>query len=120
MRRNQRGHHPRFLARKNCGLEENDVVGTDPPSSSRKQQQQQNPAWFDDFTSSQKTALQKVLSVRDSTARELELEESVVDAKKKHIIELEKQLHAAREQLSNAETNCELFRNRLKHLVNFK
>lgn len=83
-------------------------------------QQQQNPAWFDDFTSSQKSVLVKVLNVRDSTARDLELAESDVDARKKHIVELEKQLDAAREQLLDVENNCILFRNRLKHLDNFK
>jgi polyhydroxyalkanoate synthesis regulator phasin len=88
--------------------------------SDEGQQQQQNPAWFDDFTSSQKTALLKVFNVRASTARELELAESEVDARKKHISELEKQLDAAREQLLDIENNCVIFRNRLKHLDSFK
>ena len=72
----------------------------------------QKPTWLDEFTSSQQIALVKVLDVRDSIARDLECE-SVVDAQKQILVDLENILSAARKTLSDTEKENELCRKRL-------
>ena len=80
----------------------------------------QKPAWLDEFTSSQQFALVKVLDVRDSIVRDLECGESVVDAQKQIIVDLENKLNAAQKTLSDTEKENDLCRKRLKRLDAFK